>query len=130
VTLLNSRTPELNVGSIASTALTGATQPSRNSPFAERNPAFSFFMPAPVVTGIDAQTLFSVSVRDDAWQFATRGQYNIEGVSLTGGSTSVVPKSSMFVAPLGALAVVDGSAEGLFIIDLNTLSIADGSPFF
>jgi hypothetical protein len=36
----------------------------------------------------------------------------------------------MFVAPLGALAVVDGSAEGLFIIDLNTLSIADGSPFF
>jgi len=29
-----------------------------------------------------------------------------------------------------AIAVVDGSAEGLFIIDLNTLLIADGSPFF
>jgi len=130
VALLNARTPELNVGSIASTALTGATQPTRNSPFAVRNPAFSFFMPAPVVTGTAAQTLFSVSARDNTWQFATRGQYNIEGISLVGANTSVVPKSSMFVAPLGALAVVDGSAEGLFIIDLNTLSIADGSPFF
>ena len=28
------------------------------------------------------------------------------------------------------VAVTNGAAEGLFIIDLNTLLIADGSPFF
>jgi hypothetical protein len=139
LTLLNSRVPELNVtstsfsvasGQTPSTSASGFTTPSRNSPFAVRNPAFSFYMPAPTVTGTNAQTLFSISVRDNAWQFTTRGQYAIESVSLTGSITSVVPRSSMFVAPLGALAVVDSSAEGLFIIDLNTLSISDGSPFF
>jgi hypothetical protein len=128
--LLNSRAPELSVGSMTSTASNTFTAPTRNSPFAMRNPAMSFYLPAPIVTGTNAQTLFSVSERDNAWQFWTRGQYAVEGVSLTGANTSVVPRSSMFVAPLGALAVVDGSAEGLFIIDLNTLSIADGSPFF
>jgi hypothetical protein len=51
-------------------------------------------------------------------------------VSLTGTTTSVVPVSSMFIPPLGAIGVIDSSAEGLFIIDLNTLLIADGSPFF
>ena len=51
-------------------------------------------------------------------------------MSLTGLNTAVVPQSSMFIGPLGAIAVVDGSANGLFIIDLNTLSISDGSPFY
>ncbi len=125
--LLNARVTETAV------ALPGgfpAVAPGRNSPFALRNPMFSFYLSAPVVTGNDAATLFSVSVRDDAWQFTTRGQYGAEGVSLVGTNGSVVPQSSMFIPSLGAVGVVDGSANGLFIIDLNTLSIADGSPFY
>ncbi len=125
--LLNSRTPEL---AIATPTTTLNAVPNRNSPFAMRNPAFSFYMPAPVVIGNDAKSLFSVTQRDDTWQFTTTGQYGWQGVSLTTATTSVIPQSSMFVGPLGAIAVVDGSAEGLFIIDLNTLVIADGSPFF
>jgi hypothetical protein len=128
--LLNSRVPEVSVGSVASATLTPAQQPLRNSPFAMRNPAMSFFLPSPVVTGTAAATTYSVSIRDDTWQFSTRGQYSTEGISLTASNTAVLPQSSMFVAPLGAIAVVDGSSQGLFIIDLNTLTIADGSPFY
>jgi hypothetical protein len=132
--LLNARAPETSVGSIASTTIglnmvTG-TAPTRNSAFAMRNPAFSFFLPSPIVTGPTATTTFSISLRDDTWQFTTRGQYETEGVSLTASNTAVLPVSSMFVAPLGAIAVVDSSSQGLFIIDLNTLTISDGSPFY
>ncbi len=124
--LMNSRTPELSVFSTLPTA----ANPTRNSPFAMRNPAFSFFLAAPVAKGDDAKSAFSISIRDDTYQFSTRGSYGAQGISLTTLSTSVSPRSSMFVGPLGAIAVVDASAEGLFIIDLNTLAIADGSPFF
>ena len=102
---------------------------NRNSPFALRNPFMSFYMPAPIVTGSDTTSHYSVTQRDDTWQFQTRGQYVAEAVGLA-GTIAVLPQSSAFVGPLGAIAVVDGSAQGLFIIDLNTLAIADGSPFF
>jgi hypothetical protein len=95
-----------------------------------RNPALSYFIQSALVTGTDASSFFTYTIRDYQWQFQTRGQYVPLSVSLTGATTSVVPRSSMFLPPLGAIAVVDGSAEGLFIIDLNTLLIADGSPFF
>jgi hypothetical protein len=108
----------------------GFVPPTRNSPFAMRSTMFSFYMPAPTVTGASAQTTYSTSIRDNAWQFMTRGQYNVQTVSLVTSTTAVVPRSSMFIPPLGALGIVDGSAEGLFIVDLNTLSITDGSPFF
>ena len=134
--LLNARAPELSIGSVADESGTNpnlALLLNRNSTFAMRNPGFSFFVPAPVVTGTAAASTYSVSLRDYAWQYATRGQFNIQGVSLTGTNVNILPQSSMFVAPLGAIAVVDGSSQGqggLFIIDLNTLSIADGSPFY
>ena len=123
--LMNARLPETAVPA------PGGTVPvQRNSPFALRNPLFSLYFPSPVVTGDAAQTTFSYSIRDDQWQFTTRGQYQPQGVALTGSNTAVIPQSSMFLPPLGAIAVVDGSANGLFIIDLNTLSISDGSPFY
>jgi hypothetical protein len=124
--LMNSRLPETAIPTPTS------TPPSvqRNSPFALRNPIFALFLPAPVVTGTAAQTTYSVSLRDDDWQFSTRGQYVPQGVNLVGTNAAVVPQSSLFVPPLGAVAVVDGSANGLFIIDLNTLAISDGSPFY
>jgi hypothetical protein len=125
--LLSSRVAETTFISPL-TSLTVA--PSRNSPFAMRNPALSFFLPTPAVSGADAASFFTVSLRDFQWQFQTRGQYFPESISLVGTTTAVVPTSSMFIPPLGAVGVVDSSAEGLFIIDLNTLLIADGSPFF
>ncbi|HEY1955895.1 MAG TPA: hypothetical protein VGH28_09780 [Polyangiaceae bacterium] len=127
--LMSSRAPE--TAFVPSATQTGPTPaPLRNSPFALRNPMFSFYVAAPVVAGTDAQTLFSVSVRDDTWQYTTRGQYQSEGVSLIGTNNSVLPQSSMFIAPLGAIGVIDASANGLYVIDLNTLSISDGSPFY
>jgi len=105
-------------------------QPNRNSPFSMRNAALSYWLPTPAVSGNDANSFFTVSLRDYVWQFQTRGQYQPYAISLTGTTPAVVPQSSMFLPPLGAIAVVDGAAEGLFLIDLNTLLIADGSPFF
>ena len=125
--LLNARVPET---AIQAPGQLPANVPQRNSPFALRSPVFSFFLPSPIVTGTAASTSFSVSIRDDTWQFMTRGQYQPSGLSLAGSNTSVIPQSSMFVPPLGAIAIVDASANGLFIIDLNTLSISDGSPFY
>jgi len=134
--LLNARLPEFVVPAVTTPPMVGLAAPNRNSPFALRNPSFSTYLEAPQVTGTDSQnkplanTFFSISTRDIAWKLTTRGQYMTQIVSLVGSTTAVVPQSSMFVAPLGMLAVVDGSAEGLFLIDLNTLSIAGGSPFF
>ena len=124
--LLSSRVAETTFAS----GVTIKVQPNRNSPFAMRNAALSYWLPTPAVSGTDANSFFTVSLRDFVWQFQTRGQYQPLGISLTGTTTAVVPRSSMFLPPLGAIAVVDGAAEGLFIIDLNTLLIADGSPFF
>jgi len=124
--LLSARAPELAIASPNATF----TAPTRNSPFAMRNPAFSFFMPAPVVTGAATATQYSNMERDDTWQFSTRGQYQSQSVALTTANTSVLPQSSLFIPSLGAIGVVDGSANGVFIIDLNTLAVGDGSPFY
>ncbi len=129
--LLNARAPELAIPPPdPSGAFVITTPPTRNSPFAMRDPMLSFFIAAPVVTGNDTKSFFVSSLRDYTWQFQTRGGYAAQGVSLTGTNTAVVPQSSMWIPPLGAIGVVDGSSEGLFIIDLNTLQIAGGSPFF
>lgn len=124
--LMSSRVPEMAVPSAPATY----PLPNRNSPFALRNPSFSLFMAAPVVTGDALKTSYATMQRDNAWQFMTRGQYGAQSVTLTTANTAVLPQSSMFVPSLGAIAVVDGSANGLFIIDLNTLAIGDGSPFY
>ncbi len=125
--LLSSRVAEM---SIPTTPTKPPPAPNRNSPFAMRNPAFSFYMPAPIVTGDATKSAYSTMQRDNTWQFSTRGQYGVQAVSLAVANTSVLPQSSLFVAPLGAIAVVDGSANGVFIIDLNTLAVAGGSPFY
>ncbi len=124
--LAASRVPELAI----QTATATYTAPNRNSPFAVRNPAFSLYMAAPIVTGQAAATAYSLMQRDNAWQFSTRGQYQFQSVPLTTANTSVLPQSSLFIPALGAIGVVDGSANGIFIIDLNTLAVADGSPFY
>ncbi len=126
--LLNARSPEFTIPLNATNNTPGIAFPLRNSPFALRNPMFSSFLVA--VPPTDPTKFFSVSTRDMFWKFTTRGQYGTQLVSLTTATSAVVPQSSMFVSSLGMLAVVDGSAEGLFLIDLNTLQIAAGSPFF
>ena len=50
-------------------------------------------------------------------------------MSVAGGTTSVSPQSSFYVAPLGQLAVVDGSSQGLVLIDLRAVTVAR-APYF
>ena len=86
-----------------------------------RNPAFSFIVWA-------AQDK-SVPPRDVQWKFTTRGQFSPLVVNIASTTTAVAPQSMRFIDSLGQLALVDGSSQGLVLIDLNTVTLAH-TPFF
>ena len=113
--LLNGRL----VTSPASTAVNLVTQ--RNSPLAMRNPMFAMWM-----RGGESG---DPPARDTQYTFSSRGQFSALFVSVAGGTTSVSPQSSFYVAPLGQLAVVDGSSQGLVLIDLRAVTVAR-APYF
>jgi hypothetical protein len=100
----------------------------RNSVLAMRNPMFSFIVwsgCAPLQANDVTET-----ARDMQWRFSLRGGFSPLTLSLTGGTTTAVsPQSMRFIDSLGQLAVVDGSAQGLVLIDLNSLAFAH-NPYF
>lgn len=115
--LLNGRAPSLPYGA-------GAFAPSRNSPLAMRNPSFSFF-----VQNGQKDTKDVLPIRDTAWRFQTRGQFQPLVINLAASTTAVNPQSMRFIETLGQIAVVDGASQGLVLIDLAGVTIAR-APYF
>jgi hypothetical protein len=104
----------------------------RNSILAMRNPMFSYVTWSGCSnTPLDvAQGQHTFTARDLSWHFSVRGGFSPLTISLTGGvNTTVNPQSMLFIDPLGQLAVVDGSLQGLVIFDLNSLAMSH-NPFF
>ncbi len=132
--LRNARAVDLSVlsGPDSSKAckINAASAPStRNDASAMRNPMFSFYVQPGTGTAPTCQT-HTLAQRDMQWQFAMTGGFSPISISLSAGSgAGVSPQSMKFIEPFGQLAVVDGSQQGLVIIDLNTLSFAH-SPYY
>jgi hypothetical protein len=139
--LLNSRAPA--VSSVLKTDNTLIDQPGsamssvdvtttfdRNSALAMRNPMFSFVVLDGALAGSTANTFVDVYPdRDVQWRFTSRGQFVPLTINLAQTTSSVSPQSTKFVESLGQLAVVDGSAQGLMLIDLDQVTFAH-SPYF
>jgi hypothetical protein len=121
---------------MTATSCMGPTLPDRNSPLAMRNPMFSYVtfngsaLPGTLDAGVlegDAGAggvIEAVPPRDDVWKFSTRGQFTPYVINIASSSSSVSPQSMVFVEPMGQLAVIDGSALGLIMIDLNAMAEA------
>lgn len=95
----------------------------RNSPLAMRNPMFSYVVwgGCGPPNGYGDHTLTG---RDLAWRFSINGSFSPQTLSLTTATTgtSVSPQSMRFIPSFGQLAVVDGEAQGLVLIDLNLVA--------
>ncbi|WP_394822928.1 hypothetical protein [Pendulispora albinea] len=96
----------------------------RNSPLAMRNAALSFMIFNGHLGAADV-----VPERDTIWQFQTRGGYGALTLNLAGSSVAMSPQSMKFVEPFQQMAVVDGSSQGLIMVDLNNYILAR-SPYF
>ncbi|MFO0742137.1 MAG: hypothetical protein U0270_40065 [Labilithrix sp.] len=125
--LLNARVPSLPY-----TPNAPDFAPHRDTPLAMRNPAFSFFIQNGF--SFDPATQQQVNAqptRDTFYHFSTRGQFTPLIIDLAGGtgSVSVNPQSMRFIESLGQIAVVDGAAQGLVLIDLSLVGIAR-APYF
>jgi LVIVD repeat len=121
----------------------------RKSPLAMRNPMFSFVIWSgcnPSSTATDAAVALdagnttdgggvdnshTATQRDESWRFSMRGGFTPLTISLSGASgLPVTPQSMRLLAPnFHQLAIVDGSSQGLVLIDLHTLLFAH-SPYF
>lgn len=115
--LLNARAPSLPFAE-------NAPAPSRDSPLAFRNPAFSFFVQDGRKEGKDA-----IPERDTLWRFAARGQFLPLVINLAATTSAVNPQSMRFVETLGQVAIVDASSQGLVLIDLGGVTVAR-APYF
>lgn len=130
--LRNARALDLSVpaGSGSSCSIKAGPVPAtRNDATAMRNPMFSFYMQPATgpTTSCDTHTLVQ---RDYQWQFTMAGGFQPITIQLNGGTNAgVSPQSMKFIEPFGQMAVVDGSQQGLVIIDLNTLGFAH-SPYY
>jgi hypothetical protein len=93
----------------------------RNSALASRNPMFAMA----ILGGANGVT----PVRDTQYTFSTRGQFRALFVGIGGSSTAVIPQSMRYVESLGQMAVVDGSSQGLVLIDLRAVTVAR-APYF
>jgi hypothetical protein len=95
----------------------------RDSPLAMRNPMFSFFLWSGCgpTTGPGDHTL---TTRNLTWKFSMRGGFaplSLQLITQNAGN-AVSPQSMRFINSLGQLAVVDGEAQGLVLIDLNVVA--------
>jgi hypothetical protein len=94
----------------------------RDSPLAMRNPMFSYVMWSGCGNFAGA-TDHTLSQRDESWRFSVLGSASPITISIAqGGTTAVSPQSMLFIPPISQLAVVDGSAQGLVLIDLNLVT--------
>jgi hypothetical protein len=64
------------------------------------------------------------SVRDMAFSWKVAGGFITLGANLAAQTAAVSPHSLMFVPQLGQLAVVDGAAEGLVLVSLDSVSVS------
>ncbi len=101
------------------------THIGRNTPLAMRNPMFSFY----VVNGYQSGFVDLYPLRDAQWRFTTRGQFQPLFVNLASTTTAVSPQSMKFIDSLGQVAIVDGEAQGLMLVDLNVLSLSH-APYY
>ena len=125
-TLLNARSPGLPRPADAMTV----APPDRNSVLALRNPMFAFLIWNGV--RIDPKTNRPVDAtppRDVVWRFTTRGQFTPLAINLAATTTALSPQSMLFIPSLQQLAIVDGSSQGLILIDLSTVAAAH-APYF
>lgn len=118
--LLNARAPAVPAPATRDPALA----PDRNSALALRNPMFAFVIYDGVLGGQDV-----VPLRDMLWRFGTRGAFAGLSISIANQTISVNPQSMRFVSAFQQMAIVDGSSQGLVLIDLNTMAFSRG-PFF
>jgi hypothetical protein len=96
----------------------------RDSSLAMRNPLFSFVMwsGCGYMPGYKDHTL---SQRDEVYKFSVRGGFAPITIPIAqGGTTAVSPQTMKFIPSLGQLAVIDGEAQGLVLIDLYTVAFA------
>ena len=126
--LLNARTFPIPLPNGLDAAKTKETTPNRNSTLAFRNPMFSFVIFDGVKT-VAGKRVDVPPARDVFWKFTTRGEFQTQSISLGSGGTQVAPQSMRFIESLGQLAVVDGSSQGLILIDLANVTFAR-PPFF
>lgn len=139
--LLNGRaTPIARVPGDPTNSCESAIPPpsiTRDSVLAFRNPMFSFLVwnGQRVVSATDSSgTTTQVCqdnppARDTVWTFSTRGSFQPQQLNLAGTSAGLSPQSMRFIDSLGQLAIVDGSSQGLVLIDLNTLGEAH-TPYY
>ena len=118
--LLNGRAVEFSSGD----GLLGNVD--RSSAYALRNPALSLAMRASLPR---SATAFTNSARDLQWIFSTRGKFTPYALNLAAQTTAVVPQSMTYIDSIGRLAIVDGSSQGLILVDLDAVAVA-GTPFF
>jgi hypothetical protein len=96
----------------------------RDSPLAMRNPMFSYVMWSGCGT-FAGPTDHTLSQRDESWRFSVLGSASPITISIAqGGTTAVSPQSMLFIPTISQLAVVDGSAQGLVLIDLNLVEFS------
>ncbi len=125
--LLNARSFDVPWGTFSTTKVNCAepSQPpslDRNDPLAMRNPMFSYVTWGGCGTPMLADD-HTLSARDLTWKFSVAGGFTPLTIAISGATgTSVSPQSMLFIDTLGQLAVVDGSQQGLVLIDLNSVA--------
>jgi hypothetical protein len=89
-----------------------------------RNPMFSFVMWSGC-GNFAGPTDHTLSQRDEVWKFSVYGSASPITVTIAqGGTTAVSPQSMRFIPSISQLAVVDGEAQGLVLIDLNLVAFS------
>jgi hypothetical protein len=116
---------EAGAGGLSCSLPSGAMpQIERTSPLALMNPFFSYvtWMGCGLPTSAFDHT---ITPRDYTWRYQVGGGFLPLTISLTGNAlVTISPQSMRFIQPLGWMAVVDGQSQGLELIDLDSLSIA------
>jgi hypothetical protein len=124
--LMNARAFDIPWTKDGSCAPAAAPTFDRDSLLAMRNPMFSFVMWAGCAgSSQPGYGDHTASARGLNWKFSMRGGFSPLTVPLTSPSTgsAVSPQSMRFIGSLGQLAVVDGEAQGLVLIDLNLVGV-------
>ncbi|HSY23727.1 MAG TPA: hypothetical protein VK841_16480, partial [Polyangiaceae bacterium] len=129
--LLNARAFEVPFFDETNGCAPPATTPpsiERTDILAMRNPMFSYVM----WSGCTPFEMFqhTSTARDLNWHFSLRGGFQPLTIQLGGGTLlPIVPQAMAFAPAFEQLAIVDGSYQGLILIDLSSLTFAH-TPYF